>query len=1257
MSPDRAGAFISYARSDGEALAKDVSARLHDEGISLWRDLDRLEGGRDWWLQITAALDQVEFLVVIMTPAATQSELVRREWRYARQRGVCVYPVKATENTDFDSLPRWMRSVHFYDLDREWAKFVNDLRTRCRSVRVPFMAEDLPSEFVSRPAEYERLRRHLLDPARQEPLALTTAVRGAGGYGKTVLARALCHDEDIQNAFDDGVLWVTLGEKPGDLTGRVEDLIYFLSGQRPTFASVEAATALFVELLADRDILLVIDDVWDGADLRPFVQGGPRCARVITTRLMDVLPADAQRVDVDAMQPSEATALLGYGLPSGCEDLLQPLAARLGEWPLLLTLLNAALRDRVAAGRQPLSAAIAYVNKALTKRGLTAFDARDSTARHQAVTKTVDLSLERLDMNERARFAELAVFPDDAAIPLVTVERLWARTGPLDEIDTENLCERLNRLSLLLAFDVAQRYIRLHDVIRALLLRQLGPRIVQLHRELLEAHRPESGEWAELPSGEPYLWDHLAGHLIDAGAVTQLIATVLGGRYLAAKTFVRRASATENDLRAAERCEPANMTLRALRRSFVQCSHLLNRCATLNDIAVAFHSRIQDVPELAAVAKALVASMPNPYLRALYPFPDLPHPALIRTLSGGTSTVWSCAVSPDGAFVVTAHYDGILIVWDASTGVERHRLSGHASWVRGCAVSPDSTFIVSASFDRRAHVWNAATGELIRVLSGHTDGVTHCAVAPDNRMIVTASLDASIRIWDVATGNPVRTIAEQWAETKGGWLESRFGGHLAAVWHCAISPDGSCLVSASSDQTLKVWQIATGKELRTLAGHTAAVQGCAFSRDGNLIASAGGDGDLRIWEAASGAVRLAIHVDGGPLTSCVFTADNNSVVVGCSDGFVRIYDVQTGDEQARYSGHTDIVNHCAVSDDGAFIVSASMDATAKLWDRSLSSRPSWDRSARGWINACARGQDDLIVTGGADAQSHIWDAATGTVRQTLIGHSQSVRACAVSPDSRRVATGSADKSVRVWNVRTGAVDAVLHGHRDWVNCCDISPDGTLLISGSADKTLRVWDLVSGTRRLTITAHTDSVNQCRFSRDGQFFVTTSSDGAMKLWRVEAVREAWESPSVDGLTTVDEWNRKLMPLTLAGHATSVDDCVIGNDSSCLVSASSDGTIRVWNAAAGALRLTISAHDRHVTGCSISPDDRRLASVSSDSTLKVWDLRNGHCVVTLHVDSPLLQCAWLSDGQRLVAVGGGGVYFVELTSPVAVNRDGLS
>ncbi len=327
--------FLSYARSDGEGLASDLRMRLQAEGIPLWQDLVSMEGGKDWWLQITEALDAVEFMVLVMTPAAMQSEMVRKEWRYARQQGVCVYPVKGAPDLDFNSMPHWMRSVHFYDLVYEWPKLINDLNTRCQQARVPFMVEDLPVDYVARPLEYEALIDKLLDQRREEPVAITAALRGAGGYGKTTMAKALCHDERIQQAFDDGILWVTLGENPGNLVGKVEDLIYMLNQERPGFTDTFAAGARLAELLADRDILLVVDDVWDGIHLKPFLQGGTRCARLITTRNEDVLPANVQSLVVDAMQPVEAVQLLSFGLQVGAftaTDIqaLRALVAQLG---------------------------------------------------------------------------------------------------------------------------------------------------------------------------------------------------------------------------------------------------------------------------------------------------------------------------------------------------------------------------------------------------------------------------------------------------------------------------------------------------------------------------------------------------------------------------------------------------------------------------------------------------------------------------------------------------------------------------------------------------------------------------------------------------------------------------------------------------------------------------------------------------------------------------------------------------------------
>ena len=476
-------------------------------------------------------------------------------------------------------------SVHRWDEERR--KVLDDLNTRREQVRVPFMMEDMPADFVPRSHEFDELIGKLLDEQLEEPIAITAALRGAGGYGKTTMAKALCHDERIQQAFDDGILWVTLGEHPGNLVGKVEDLIYILHHERPGFTGIDAATTRLAELLADRAMLLVIDDVWNAVHLKPFLQGGKRCARLITTRNEDVLPVTTQSIPVDAMRQKEAVQLLTVGLEglassSAADRLaLEKLAARLGEWPLLLKLANGRLRRQMSGGK-PLADVLVYLNRALDKYGLVAFDAVNPLERDQAVRATLRASLELLNANDYVRYQELAVFPEDVDIPLDTVHTLWAATGGLDAFDTEERCQRLSDLSLLLRFDALKRTIRLHDVIRGYLQHEVGSGLPALHAHLLDAYGYT--RWAELPRDEPYLWDHLAEHLIGAQRSGELIATVKDLRYLAGKTLTRSASAVETDLAVAEQHALEDIPLRLLKRHFVPMEHLLNRCTTFNDV-------------------------------------------------------------------------------------------------------------------------------------------------------------------------------------------------------------------------------------------------------------------------------------------------------------------------------------------------------------------------------------------------------------------------------------------------------------------------------------------------------------------------------------------------------------------------------------------------------------------------------------------------------------------------------------------------
>ncbi len=1091
---DRKGVFISYARSDGEEFATKLRERLEAEKISLWQDRVGMEGGRDWWLQITEALDHVVFMALVVTPNALKSDIVRKEWRYARQQGVCVYPIKGSPGIDFNSLPRWMRDAHFYDLGAvendlsgpEWKTFVNDLNKTPDARRVPFMVEDLPEDFVERPVEFDQLLNLLLDEKREEPVAITAALRGAGGYGKTTLAKALCHDLRIQDAFDDGILWVTLGENPGDLTRRVEDLIYTLNGERPGYMSVDAAAARLAELLADRDTLIVIDDVWNGAHLRPFVQGGSRCARLITTRIQNIAPTNVHKVEVDAMQIGEAIKLVAAGLEDdpdwqSLKDDLRELAKILGEWPLLLKLANGALRSRVANG-ESFCEALDFIKADLEENGLTAFDAENEEDRNHAVQITLSLSFKLLKDADLARFHELAVFPEDVNIPLATVEKLWANTGNLSRVNAQKLCERLYGLSLLLDLDLREKRIKLHDVIRKYLIEQNRDRLNDLHNHLLDAHRP-AANWSELPENEPYLWDHLAFHLIEAERGDELVATVKDWRYLAKKTLLKKALSVENDLIKAEMIAPADDPLRTLRRNFVNTDHLFNHCETRNDIDATLFFRLRHLSDLKTMLQELANSLEAPHIAPKFDLPDLPHPALIRTLEGHSDSVNGCAFSPDGKQIVSASDDRTLKVWEAESGEMLRTLEGHSASVNGCAFSPDGKQIVSASEDCSLKIWDTQSGEILRTLEGHSDSVNGCAFSPDGKQIVSASDDRTLKVWETESGEMLRTLE----------------GHSASVNCCAFSPDGKQIVSASEDSSLKVWDAKSGEMLQTLQGHSDWVRGCAFSPDGKQIVSASLDSSLKVWDTQSGEMLRTLEGHSYYLNDCASSPNGKQIVSASGDRTLKVWDTQTDGVPRMLIGHSNWVNGCAFSPDWKQIVSASDDNTLKVWEAESGEMLRTLEGHSDKVNGCAFSTDrKLIVSASWDRTLKVWDAETGEMLRTLEGHSDEVRGCAFSPVGKQIVSASLDCTLKVWDAESGEMLWTLEGHSGEVNGCAFSPDGKQIVSASEDSSLKIWDTQSGEMLRTLEGHSNWVRGCAFSPDGKQIVSASEDSSLKVW---------------------------------------------------------------------------------------------------------------------------------------------------------------
>jgi len=194
--------------------------------------------------------------------------------------------------------------------------------------------------------------------------------------------------------------------------------------------------------------------------------------------------------------------------------------------------------------------------------------------------------------------------------------------------------------------------------------------------------------------------------------------------------------------------------------------------------------------------------------------------------------------------------------------------------------------------------------------------VWSAAFSPDGRTVVTASTDKTARLWDVATGRELRVLT----------------GHTESVMSAAFSPYGLSVVTASLDGTAILWNVATGRELRSLKGHQSGLASAAFSQDGKTIVTASGDKTARIWDAATGKELHVLNGHTSAVLSAAFSPDGEMVVTASSDKTARLWNAATGTKLRTFSGHTGWVNCAEFSPDGNMIVTASEDKTARLWD-------------------------------------------------------------------------------------------------------------------------------------------------------------------------------------------------------------------------------------------------------------------------------------------------------------------------------------
>jgi WD40 repeat protein/tRNA A-37 threonylcarbamoyl transferase component Bud32 len=635
--------------------------------------------------------------------------------------------------------------------------------------------------------------------------------------------------------------------------------------------------------------------------------------------------------------------------------------------------------------------------------------------------------------------------------------------------------------------------------------------------------------------------------------------------------------------------------------------------------------------------------------------------AMLLELTGHAANVNAVAFSPDGGRLATAsggydpqrrQYVGEARVWDARTGAVLLRLLRGSEPVSAVAFSPDGTRLATGGHDKTARVWDARTGVALLEIRSQAQAVTCLAFSPDGGRLACGELDA-VRIYDARAGSLL-------LEVRGdpGAEPADFKSHLRAVSCLAFSPDGTRLVTGSTDKTAWVWDARTGAPRLRLTGHRLAVYGAAFSPDGQSLATASLDSTARVWDARVGGPLLKLADDRMGASQPVFSPAGTLLAAGGRGGVVRVWDGRTGALLLDLPGHPgrDLgslafspdgarltttgsgggvgpaevkvwdattgrllrefrvggeVTSLAVSPDGARLGAADKDKVTRVWDAETGHLLTELKRADPMTGPTFSPDGKRLATGTDTGTAYLWDAQTGALLHELTGHNGHVFSAAFSPDGERLAVGSS-YAARLWDVRDGSLLLDLRGHPGWVYSVAFSPDGTRLVT--ADTTaVRVWDARAGNLVLALGEKTLGVTHVSFSPDGTRLVGSGR------WGVRV----WDA-------------RPLTPrLHLQGHTQTVGGLSFSPDGGRLATASWDGTARLWDADTGASLLEFKGHTSQLRNVAFSPDGQRLATAGGDKTARVWDAATGQSLLTLsgHTDQ-LTDVAFSPDGTRLAS-----------------------
>jgi len=448
-------------------------------------------------------------------------------------------------------------------------------------------------------------------------------------------------------------------------------------------------------------------------------------------------------------------------------------------------------------------------------------------------------------------------------------------------------------------------------------------------------------------------------------------------------------------------------------------------------------------------------------------------------------------------------------------------------------------------------------------------------------LILTHSKDGA-RLWDAENGKQLWKLPPELGEEAAG-----------------LSHDGRRVAVSSPGNRAEVWDVGSKTRSTELQGHTQLLTTIQFSPDGGQLLTGSWDRTARLWDARSGhLLHVLQHKEG--VTHAIFVLDGAKIVTASNKG-TFLWETSTGQKLAEYAGE---VRHLAVGERGGFVATCTGESLAELWD-----------------------------------------APTGRLIAKI--GSDRVASAAFSHDEKRIVTGSLSGSIKVFASEDGREILRLAGHGRGVASVSFSKDDRQILSASFDGTARLWDATTGAEIAVLAGHSKGLIEAQFGRDAAI-VTAALDGTARVWVFKRLPALDQQPDdtrgntagtrrlvveenvvkiVDAATGVEK-------ATLKGHKGTVLAATFSADGDLVVTASYDGTARIWNSSSGAEVGLLRGHAGPVLSAAFSRDAGRVATGSADRTAIVWDVATGQPVGRIGPLGHDVQRVWFSaDSSRLL------------------------